>query len=114
MNAPREATMPAPGIATPIPETTFGGLCSICENAMHCTFPRQAERPVMQCDEYEDLIEERLTQALQAPRLRLVTEPAPEDEASDRTRGLCRTCEHRETCTYPRPESGVWRCEEFA
>ncbi|MBX3393880.1 MAG: hypothetical protein KF841_00790 [Phycisphaerae bacterium] len=28
-------------------------------------------------------------------------------------KGLCATCELRETCTFPRPESGVWRCEEY-
>ena len=30
-----------------------------------------------------------------------------------RARGLCTTCELRETCTFTRPESGVWRCEEY-
>lgn len=28
-------------------------------------------------------------------------------------KGLCATCELCETCTFPRPESGVWRCEEY-
>ena len=28
--------------------------------------------------------------------------------------GLCPSCENRDRCIYPRPEGGVWRCEEYA
>lgn len=28
--------------------------------------------------------------------------------------GLCATCVNRKFCDFPRPESGVWRCEEYA
>ncbi|HTS66225.1 MAG TPA: hypothetical protein VMS37_25420 [Verrucomicrobiae bacterium] len=27
--------------------------------------------------------------------------------------GLCSNCDNRETCVYPKPEGGVWRCEEY-
>jgi hypothetical protein len=27
--------------------------------------------------------------------------------------GLCRNCARLSDCTYPRPESGVWHCEEY-
>lgn len=27
--------------------------------------------------------------------------------------GLCGSCELNATCTFPRPASGVWRCEEY-
>jgi len=27
--------------------------------------------------------------------------------------GLCSNCTHRESCGLPRPESGVWHCEEY-
>jgi hypothetical protein len=27
--------------------------------------------------------------------------------------GLCATCENRAICIYPKPEGGVWRCEEY-
>jgi hypothetical protein len=32
---------------------------------------------------------------------------------SDSHLGLCGLCEDRSTCTYPRPEGGVWHCEEY-
>ena len=27
--------------------------------------------------------------------------------------GLCSTCEVADTCTCPKPEGGVWRCEFY-
>jgi len=27
--------------------------------------------------------------------------------------GICFTCARRDTCTFPKPEGGVWQCEEF-
>jgi len=27
--------------------------------------------------------------------------------------GLCKSCANRETCTFPKPEGGVWHCEEY-
>jgi hypothetical protein len=27
--------------------------------------------------------------------------------------GLCSTCENSETCTFQKPEGGVWHCEEY-
>lgn len=31
----------------------YRGLCSNCNNAPHCTFPRDPDKPVLQCEEYE-------------------------------------------------------------
>ena len=28
-------------------------------------------------------------------------------------RGLCCTCEDCRVCKYPKPEGGVWHCEEY-
>jgi hypothetical protein len=28
-------------------------------------------------------------------------------------RGLCVNCDVRETCTFSKPEGGVWFCEEY-
>ena len=28
-------------------------------------------------------------------------------------KGLCSTCEIRETCSFPKPEWGVWQCDEY-
>jgi hypothetical protein len=28
-------------------------------------------------------------------------------------KGLCVNCDNRHTCTFPKPEEGVWHCEEY-
>lgn len=32
---------------------------------------------------------------------------------SDQYKGLCRNCKKRKGCTLPKPEGGVWHCEEY-
>ncbi len=41
--------------------------------------------------------------------------PAPISERDDcaRYKGLCGNCDSRESCMYPKPEGGVWHCEEY-
>ena len=36
-----------------------------------------------------------------------------DDERPARVRGLCATCIHQATCTFPKPLGGVWHCEEY-
>jgi hypothetical protein len=28
-------------------------------------------------------------------------------------KGLCRTCVHAATCSFPKPPGGVWQCDEL-
>lgn len=86
----------------------YPGLCTTCANESTCTFPRSADHPVLSCDEFVGAVEVK-PRAVQNPR------------ASERSAvanrewfpGLCMTCAKRETCTYPKPEGGVFRCDEF-
>ena len=32
----------------------------------------------------------------------------------DRVQGLCSNCIHRDKCSFEKPASGVWHCEEYA
>jgi hypothetical protein len=52
--------------------------------------------------------------ALQLPGLLVAVTAPAEPQVSPRPRGLCADCIHRDCCDFPRPESGVWRCEEYA
>jgi len=38
--------------------------------------------------------------------------PGKTKDAAKR-RGLCVSCLHRETCTFPIVEGGVWHCEKY-
>jgi hypothetical protein len=85
------------------------GLCSSCKNDPDCTFPRDPSRPVLQCEEFEG--EEMIRITTQRQRGSQGVEVVAEDAAQ--YKGLCRNCEEREVCTFPKPEGGVWRCEEY-
>ena len=94
------------------PRKKYQGLCSTCKRAPGCVFPRDPHRPVMQCDEFEGL--EKLV--VEKPEVRKQSEPVAEKARSDAAsefKGLCRLCEIRATCTYPKPKGGVWHCEEY-
>ena len=44
--------------------------------------------------------------------------PSPGADSDDeddfaRYRGLCSNCEERRSCAFPKPEGGVWHCEEY-
>jgi hypothetical protein len=41
-----------------------------------------------------------------------VARRAPETERVKLT-GLCMNCENRRVCTHPKPEGGVWHCENY-
>ena len=90
------------------------GLCSTCRNAVGCAYLQQAESPVLQCEEFDGYQPPRRSAGV--PGARSASPPlgsdAGEEDASD-YRGLCSDCEDRRTCTFPRPEGGVWRCEEY-
>lgn len=36
-----------------------------------------------------------------------------EEKDSDNYKGLCRNCKKQKTCKLPKPEGGVWRCEDY-
>jgi hypothetical protein len=36
-----------------------------------------------------------------------------EEKNSVRLIGLCSNCDNRGTCVFPKPEGGVWHCEEY-
>ncbi len=87
--------------------TELRGLCGTCTLSTTCTFPRNAEKPVMHCDEFEGF-EYTKTQTVTKTT---GTSAAVEDKVE--LKGLCKNCENRPTCSYPKPASGVWRCEEY-
>ncbi len=88
------------------------GLCSSCNAFKNCTYPRDPERPILQCEEFDgaqpSLI--RASPLKIAPKQKRVS---PSLDDSNRYGGLCKLCEDRTTCTYPKPEGGVWHCEEY-
>lgn len=90
----------------------YRGLCSSCENAPDCTYPREPNRPVLQCEEF-DGGEPSPTKTVVKDRVPSTRSYTTESKDSTKFMGLCSNCEDRETCTYPKLEGGVWHCEEY-
>ena len=86
-------------------ELEYRGLCSTCKNASGCVFPRSIEHPVMHCDEFDG---HEGPKTIVTPRIVTVIN----DEKAE-FKGLCRNCENRNGCTYPKSEAGVWHCDEY-
>jgi hypothetical protein len=101
--------------AVPVqPVAVRRGLCSACRNDQFCIYPRNG-LPILECGEFELCVGPAAAEAGKAASpsgngsgRSLLFENDPANQL-----GLCANCEDRETCIYPKPEGGVWRCEEY-
>ena len=96
----------------------YHGLCSSCSNTVTCTYPRDPGRSVVQCDEFEGSLKSPFKTT--GTPFFMADLPSPSQRIShfrgktqNGNKGLCRLCEARSTCSYPKPEGGVWHCEEY-
>ncbi len=90
----------------------YFGLCMSCKNASSCTFPRDPAKPAFYCEEFE--IETKVSIIPPEKDQPLATDSSTaKDKDSTVLIGLCSDCEGSQSCTFPRPEGGVWHCEEY-
>jgi len=90
------------------------GLCSTCNNAPGCYY-RARRGPALFCemfDNYMPPVERITSDRASAPADSSMARRVAEEEVSKYS-GLCVNCEHRQTCTHPKPEGGVWHCENY-
>lgn len=118
MNPPQVASPPATRTERPVKrrrQSVHRGICSTCSQASRCAFSPKDGRVVLNCGEFTPVeprqgSDTRSVRSTSAPRPRITpTEP----RRREKVMGLCASCEGRETCTFPKPEGGVWRCEEY-
>ena len=64
-------------------------ICLDCKFVGSCKDMRSRAQPITQCDNFVSY------------------------KDSAEVMGLCFNCAHRDTCTFPRQEGGVWHCEEY-
>jgi hypothetical protein len=89
------------------------GICLCCNLFRACTYPKDPERPILQCEEFDGNAPSSLKRV---PHGKIVPEnlrKTPRVSAASPYRGLCSLCEDRVTCTYPKLEGGVWHCKEY-
>lgn len=93
------------------------GVCSACKHDLFCIYARDFDRPPSQCEQFElGFMPAEIASAREREIAELETlarAPLPKEQDSDKYLGLCVNCDHRADCIYPKPEGGVWRCEEY-
>jgi hypothetical protein len=94
--------------------TTSRGLCSACKHEEDCIYPRGNEQIVHECGQFE------LAPPIQRPQvsasraeLEKLWKASSGKKPETKFQGLCSSCEDRDVCIYPKPDGGVWRCEEY-
>lgn len=94
------------------PQGLDQGLCSCCKGAATCTYPKTSGRPILECDEFDGILASPVQPGNVAP-VYPAGQAEPRGSDFKEYRGLCSNCGIRATCTYPKPEGGVWHCEEY-
>jgi len=93
----------------------YRGICTICEKTPTCILPRDPNRPLLYCDEFElsKPVPKSIQTELISSYATKVKHKSEKAKGSESYMGLCKLCDNRETCTFPKPEGGVWHCEEY-
>jgi hypothetical protein len=106
-----EMTKTRDGVRVAPKKKEYRGLCTTCKNAPTCTYPRDPDRAVLQCEEFEGY--EPLEVGTQRRNVSPSYSASAQSEDSSKYKGLCVNCEKRGSCTFPKSEGGVWHCEEY-
>lgn len=82
------------------------GLCSTCIHNANCTTRQSFKGKILQCEEFdENILQGNIPvagSAKERPSVQYAT-----------FKGLCMNCDLVSTCTFPKPETGVWNCNEY-
>ncbi len=87
------------------------GLCVTCNEEPHCAYAKSATRPILYCEMFDEGQTEEPVQVEKSPD---PPRAAERENPVSRLKGLCANCDLRDTCTFPKPEGGVWHCEEYS
>jgi hypothetical protein len=87
------------------------GLCQTCRHGSGCALDNGSERVRQECEEFEVL-------GSGVPQAAVAVRPAgaaakAKSKAEVELLGLCQNCRVRSSCRLPRPEGGIWFCEEY-
>ncbi len=92
------------------------GICSTCNCAGDCAHRlRNPACAIWECENYDDYVHMSGTD-INGGLSQVVPAPARSHRGEFDAAaypGLCRNCEKRDECLYPKPEAGVWHCEEY-
>ena len=94
-------------------------LCSTCVNKQNCIFKIYSGKPVWYCNEF-DVTENSIPSRKEnngkekrnIPDQRILS--SQEEDEPEGLKGLCVNCDERRVCLRPKPEGGIWHCEEYS
>ena len=91
------------------------GICKVCVHESDCTYKKSITRPVLQCEEFEcfENGSGKNVAGMISFSPKLHNSKDEVDSGTGKYKGLCENCDDREVCVYPKPEGGVWHCEEY-
>jgi len=89
-----------------------GGVCLACKFEPGCIYEATSGHVILQCEQFEMGFRESPAEAPSIHESAFRDTPHRAKEWSAYP-GLCSNCDNRETCIYPKPEGGVWCCEEY-
>lgn len=86
----------------------YRDLCSNCDNADACDGGTRPRRPIFFCESFEVFGAAPVMERDQDNPAPLRAAPSANGYA-----GLCMNCDNVRVCMLPKPEGGVWHCEEY-
>lgn len=92
------------------------GLCLTCDNnSSGCGFRKRRGFDAIYCEMFSSNGASPSAELRSSVVMRptATTWSEAREPVTSGVTGLCVNCEHRDECTYSKPEGGVWHCEEY-
>ena len=90
------------------------GLCITCIYVPMCKSAKNSDSPIIYCEEFEYRFPPTPEKVEIAGKTsQKAWDQFTEERKDNFFKGLCINCENSKTCTLPKPEGGVWHCEEY-
>lgn len=86
------------------------GLCSGCNNSSECVYRKRRGFDAIYCETFDNL---NGSAKYSKSILKEADFSYPGEKAIITHLGLCTNCENRDSCQLPKPDAGVWHCEEY-
>ena len=107
------AAPPAKGSAV-MSELRNRSLCCTCLHEEACLSVREMTTPVIHCELFEvEQPGDVRPRTMRAHTREVIETDSDVKEEPAGLMGLCINCDCRFDCRLPRPEAGVWHCEEY-
>lgn len=92
-----------------VAKDVINDLCTTCNHYQICSVRKDRRRPIWFCEEFDNYVPVKEVEI--SPDLEPSFKEAKKE--TQKFTGLCMNCENREHCKLPKPNGGIWHCEEY-